>query len=113
MTTTAKGTSLSKAVDHLADEVNNQVHFSASEICDIIKSCKKHGVSSFKFNGLALTFGDQPKETAAWTNRGGSKRSDLESSEEGESPDLDQLMVEDPGAYERILAEQQEANEDN
>lgn len=96
---------MTKAEDFPTDESKTQEHFSAKEVCAIISACKKNGVASFNFRGLALTFGEQPKVTQGW---GGRRATGSDDAAVEDEPDLDQLMVEDPEAYERILADQQQ-----
>lgn len=80
---------------------------SAKEICDIIKTCQRHNVSSFKFHELALEFGEQPKKLAAVVNTPADEQDHSDS-----EPDLDQMMVEDPSAYERFLSQERHQTED-
>lgn len=82
----------------------------AKDICDIIKSCQRNGVSSFKFRELVLEFGDKPKQERAAT---GSTRTEEEDGPGDFEPDLDQMMVEDPVAYEKFLSESLEKQEDD
>lgn len=81
---------------------------SAKELCDIIRSCRKNGVSTFKFQGLALEFGDQSKikDKAVVPKAVEDDAGDYE-------PDLDQMMVEDPVAYEKFLSENMDEQEDS
>lgn len=85
-----------------------EASLTAKDICDIIKSCKRNSVSSFKFRELVLMFGDNPKqERAAVASTPG------EDGPEDFEPDLDQMMVEDPVAYEKFLSENLEKQEDD
>ena len=86
-----------------------EASLSAKDICDIIKSCQRNGVSSFKFRELVLQFGDQPKRERAAVGTS----PPVEDSPGDFEPDLDQMMVEDPVAYEKFLSEHMEKQEDD
>lgn len=77
---------------------------SAKDVCDIILACHTSNVSSLKFNELALEFGNHSKtepdpvlEVAA-KEAGDRVEPDYE-------PDLEQLMIDDPVAYEKYLTD--------
>lgn len=91
-----------------AEDKPTVYQLSAKDVCDIIKSCKKSGVTSFRFGELDLQFGDQPKPAKPGSSSSLAEKDDEQSED---NPDLDQLMVEDPAAYERYVASLEQEDE--
>lgn len=89
--------------------LDTEASLSAKDICDIIKSCQRNGVSSFKFRELVLQFGDTPRQERAAVAVTPASEDDSGDYE----PDLDQMMVEDPVAYEKFLSEHMEKQEED
>lgn len=95
---------------------------SAADICRIIKECRKSGVTSFSFNGLAfelvpnrktaaietfpvvekspVSFGDSSVSEVGEDDRSIAAASDLEALEEIQ---MQQLLIEDPTAHEALM----------
>lgn len=86
----------------MSDDSSDGGGISAKDLCAIIETAHKHKVSTLKFRGLALEFtpkADRQKKVEQVVPAPGDD--ELPPSEE----DLDQLMVEDPVAFEKWHAD--------
>lgn len=101
-------------------EEATDARLSAKGVCDIIRACHKHNVSSLKFEGLALEFGHNNRvankeAAAAWDKSvvAESEQQDLQDRDYDptQHPDFDQLMVENPVEFERMLASRDTGDE--
>ena len=89
-----------------SDKVNNVLDLSLQEISNLIKTCRKNGVLSFKYNGLELDLTNL--DHGSIKKNLTKKEIALDESDAKDAAMLDQLeymKVNDPEAYERLIAE--------
>jgi hypothetical protein len=94
------------------DESQNAVvALDAKGLCDILRVCAKSNVLSFEYGNLKVRFdSDLPTENTTYpirnvgqahpTNPPGQEDSQQEQELENEQDELDQMLIEDPLAYE-------------
>lgn len=95
---------------------NQKTLLKSSEICSIIKACSEAGVSELKFAGLHLRFEPQykpfedtsyfphPTEEAISDQSQQIEKESLESDEQRVKQErLDQMLIENPSAFEDLL----------
>lgn len=79
------------------------------DLIEIIKICAEYGVQSFKSGDIEINFGNWPiqrPKQPIQSMKGGVPSSDLSSDEQQlrePMPDMDELLIENPLAYEEAL----------
>ena len=79
----------------------------SEEVCNIIHACQRGGVSDLTFKNLKISFGQVVNKTVEKQDDGVylkplTPRSELEERQ------MEQMMIDDPSAWERAYIEQQE-----
>lgn len=92
--------------------------FSAKELCILIKGCKESEVSSFSYKDLTIKFGKNvPLEVEEQERPPNDGPVPLKPQLEGTAPNteeyLGELLLSDPGEYERLIEKESYLNGEN
>lgn len=92
---------------------SKQALFAVEDICAIIRTCKEQGVRSFEYNGLKILLSDQiqnPVTESVFVSREVKQLQDSQTREAYSDQEqklkqekLEQLLIEDPVAYEELI----------